>query len=163
MQEVLFSPMPDCNQTHAPQPGSGHWHGAVTDPLDVFAARQAVQALAAAHDFPRRACHELAIVVSELATNILKYGVRGTIRLGIVDDDRGRGLEIVAADHGPPLADLAVALRDGWTDRGPVPIGPRASLGTGLGAVRRMTDVFEYHPGTANKHFRAIRYLPAKR
>lgn len=136
---------------------------AITEPLDVFAARRAVVALAATAGFASGPRAELAIVASELATNILKYGVRGTITATVIDDERGRGLELVALDQGPPLHDLAAALRDGWTDRGPVPPGPQRSLGAGLGAIHRLSDVFEYHPGPPMKRFRTIRYVPVQR
>lgn len=138
------------------------WRGPVRESLDVFAARWAVVRLGAAIGFPTIACQELAIAVSELATNILKYGIRGEIHLCRVDDpDAGPGLAIVAEDEGPPLADLEVAIRDGWDDRqriDPSHLG-RRGLGAGLGAVSRLTDRLEYHPGAPIKAFRAVRYL----
>ncbi|HVK73966.1 MAG TPA: ATP-binding protein [Kofleriaceae bacterium] len=135
----------------------------VADPLDVFVARWSAQRIAGEIGFVRVAANELAIVVSELATNILKYGVRGEIALGPVDGaPHGRGLEIIAEDEGPPIADLDLALRDGYGDRGPIApehwLG-RGGIGAGLGAVIRLTDSFEYRPGAGRKSFRVVRYL----
>lgn len=140
----------------------GHWHVAVREPLDVFLARWAVQRVAAQIGFAKTAAGELAIVVSELSTNILKYGVRGEITLARVDDlTRGAAIEITAEDEGPPLADLELALRDGWGDRGPIDPSHlrRGGIGAGLGAIRRLTDEFEYRPGGPRKSFRVVRYL----
>lgn len=129
----------------------------------MFAARWAVQRFAREVGFSATSRTELAIVVSELATNILKYGGGGgAIELRrIVDATAGAGLEIVAEDQGPPLADLARAMRDGWDDRGPLDPSHvrRGGIGAGLGAVRRLTDFFEYRPGGARKSFRVIRFL----
>lgn len=140
----------------------GDWFVAVREPLDVFMARWAVQRVATQIGFSRTAGQELAIVVSELCTNILKYGVKGELGLARVDDPTaGVGIEIVAEDEGPPLADLELALRDGWGDRGPIDPAHlrRGGIGAGLGAIRRLTDRFEYRPGGPRKSFRVTRYL----
>jgi anti-sigma regulatory factor (Ser/Thr protein kinase) len=134
----------------------------IRDSLDVFTARRKVQALAAAIGFAPITCTELAIVVSELATNILKYGVRGEIAVRRTQPPAAPGIEIIAEDEGPPLTNLEMAVRDGCGDRGP--IGPdelfgRGGIGGGLGAVIRLSDGFEYHLGPDRKHFRVVRYL----
>jgi anti-sigma regulatory factor (Ser/Thr protein kinase) len=91
---------------------------------------------------------EVAIVVSELATNIAKHGIRGdlTIVLDPVPPPRG-GLTVIARDVGPPIKDLATAMTDGCDDRGPIDpalLLRRGGLGTGLGAVLRLSDRFHY-------------------
>jgi len=53
----------------------------VREALDVYALREAVGKLAAELGFQRRECAELLIVVSELCTNIVKYGVRGSLEV----------------------------------------------------------------------------------
>ena len=89
--------------------------------LDVFAPRQAALELARQLGFPRHERHEVAIAVSELASNIVKYGVRGSIEISTVRDARhGIGLSIVARDVGPPFRNLAMALQDGCDDNGPI-------------------------------------------
>ncbi len=135
----------------------------IRDALDVFAARRKGHALAAAIGFPQLACLEIAIVISELATNILKYGVRGEIAMRRTEaPGRGVGIELVAEDEGPPLASFATALLDGHEDSGPIDparqVG-RGGIGAGLGAILRMSDEFEYLPGPGRKSFRATRYL----
>jgi anti-sigma regulatory factor (Ser/Thr protein kinase) len=134
----------------------------VREALDVFLARWAVLRLAKEIGFSTIAGHELAIVVSELSTNILKYGVRGEVELRRVEDAAaGTGIAIVAFDEGPPLACLESAMRDGWHDRGPLDpaLLRRGGIGAGLGAVERLTDRFEYLPDGARKAFRVTRFL----
>jgi anti-sigma regulatory factor (Ser/Thr protein kinase) len=139
---------------------------AIREALDVFLARWTAQRLASAIGFLPASRQEVAIAVSELATNILKYGVRGAIVMRLVDGpEHGPGLELIAEDEGPPLADLATAILDGQSDRGaidPMTLLGRGGIGAGLGAIIRFTDVFEYRPGGPGgprKAFRAVRYL----
>ena len=119
----------------------------VREPLDVYEPRRAVQALAAGIGFSHNECKELAIVVSELASNIIKYGLKGSIELeNVLDSKCGPGVAIAAYDIGPPFPDLGMALQDGYDDRGPIDplkLLNRRGLGAGLGAVVRLTDTFE--------------------
>lgn len=102
---------------------------------------------------------EIAIVVSELATNIAKHGIRGEITLVLDDDAPPRGeLTVIARDVGPPIRDLALAMTDGYDDRGPIDpslLLGRGGLGTGLGAVLRLSDRFEYRQLEEGKEIRA--------
>lgn len=107
-------------------------------------------------------CGEIAIVISELAVNILKYGIRGQIDLeGIDDPVRGPGLRVTARDEGPPLDDFHTALMDGHKDGGPIDpatLFGRRGIGMGLGAVLRLTDHFEYRGEQGAKAFVATRF-----
>jgi anti-sigma regulatory factor (Ser/Thr protein kinase) len=102
---------------------------------------------------------EIAIVVSELATNIAKHGIRGEITLVLDDDLPPRGeLTVIARDVGPPIRDLALATTDGYDDRGPIDpthLLHRGGLGTGLGAILRFSDRFEYRELEEGKEIRA--------
>ncbi|HYU31473.1 MAG TPA: ATP-binding protein [Thermoanaerobaculia bacterium] len=102
---------------------------------------------------------EIAIVVSELATNIAKHGIRGEITLILDDDAPPRGeMTVIARDIGPPIRDLEMATTDGYDDRGPIDpslLLSRGGLGTGLGAVLRLSDRFEYHELEEGKEIRA--------
>ena len=122
------------------------------------------QAARLAHDFGlgSRRAKELAIVVSELASNIVKHGVRGEIVLTL-DASRGQ-VTVEARDVGPPIRDLQVAMTDGCDDRGPIDpalILSRGGLGTGLGAVARLADHVEYREMGGGKTITARFFLSA--
>jgi anti-sigma regulatory factor (Ser/Thr protein kinase) len=91
---------------------------------------------------------EVAIVVSELASNIAKHGIRGDLTIILDDDTPPKGaLTVLARDVGPPIRDLAVAMTDGCDDTGPIDpalLLRRGGLGTGLGAILRLSDHFDY-------------------
>ncbi len=117
---------------------------------DVVVARRAAQRLGLAAGLSPQHATEIAIVVSELATNIVKYGVRGEVALAWEP-----GLfTVVAKDVGPPIHDMETAIVDGCDDRGPIDpalFASRGGLGTGLGAVVRLADRFECRQDSGGK------------
>jgi anti-sigma regulatory factor (Ser/Thr protein kinase) len=135
----------------------------VREALDVYSLREAVSKLALELGFQRRERAELLIVVSELCSNIVKYGVRGSLELDRhVDSVHGVGIAIVAHDIGPAFRNLEMALQDGCDDQGPIDPGAlmkRGGLGIGLGAVKRLTDLLAVEYGSEGKSIRVVRYL----
>src|SRR5262245_18191521 len=97
------------------------------------ARRLAVQ-VSTAQGFSDLDAGRVALVVTELATNLLKHAGGGELIISSFDDAEGHGLELLALDKGPGILDLNKALRDGHSTSG--------SAGTGLGAIRRSADVF---------------------
>lgn len=100
-----------------------------------------------------RRAMELAIVVSELASNIVKHGIRGEIVLTSHPGTPGE-ITVEAHDVGPPIRDLQLAMIDGNDDQGPIDpalILRRGGLGTGLGAVARFADRIEYRDEEGGK------------
>ncbi len=130
--------------------------------VDLLGARQEVKRCALDLGFSTTEIAELVIVVSELASNILKYAGRGEISVEAVDDARhGAGIAIAASDAGPAFHDLRMALRDGHGDRGPIlpeRYFGRKGIGGGLGAVVRFTDSFECVPQAVGKRIRVVRF-----
>ena len=127
---------------------------------DVVVAASQGRRFAVRHGFDVKRATEIAIVVSELASNIVKHGVKGEIRL-LWNPEIG---EIAAEAHdvGPPIHDLQLAMTDGYDDRGPIDpalILRRGGLGTGLGAVARLADRLDYRVEEGGKVITA-RFLP---
>ena len=80
----------------------------------------------------------VAIVVTELANNLVRHAHGGgDVLVRPVDSPAGPGLEILSIDRGPGMADVAACMRDGFSTGG--------TPGTGLGAVRRLSDRFDIH------------------
>jgi anti-sigma regulatory factor (Ser/Thr protein kinase) len=80
---------------------------------------------------------EVAIVTTELATNLLKHAKQGHILAQHVRLPGKSGLRIMGIDKGPGIADIPRALAGGHSTAG--------SMGTGLGAMRRISDNFEIY------------------
>jgi serine/threonine-protein kinase RsbT len=102
---------------------------------DIVTARQKGRSLAAALNFTSSEATLIAAAISELARNIVTYAKHGEIRLKILDGspDR-RGIQVIAHDEGPGIADLDLALRDGFSTSG--------GLRVGLPGVKRLADEF---------------------
>lgn len=130
---------------------------------DVVVAQQVTRRAARTLGFDRAAAAELMIVASELASNVLKHGRRGHLRLEPVHDPvRGAGIRLLAEDDGPHFKSFETALRDGFDDDGevePSAMYSRAGTASGLGAVKRMTDELTWEPREPGKVVIATRYL----
>src|SRR5450631_2167100 len=83
--------------------------------LDILTARQNARELAAALGFDAVRQTLIATAISELARNILKYAGHGEILLRLAARSGTRGITVVAADEGPGIADLALAMTDGFS------------------------------------------------
>ncbi len=131
--------------------------------IDAFSVRRAVRDHAGAVGFARIAREELALVTSELCTNIVKYGIEGSLSVERVKDRvHGAAIVLVAEDVGPPFHDFVTAVRDGRNDRGTIPpesLFGRSGIGAGLGAVRRMTHGLWLEPLGRGKRVVAARFV----
>jgi len=100
---------------------------------DVVQVRQAVRRLAVELHFSLVDQTKVVTAASEIARNTLDYGGGGTLRLEVLNDADRRGLRLVFEDKGPGIADVAQALKDGYTTGG----------GLGLGGARRLCNEFD--------------------
>lgn len=81
---------------------------------------------------------QAALVTSELCTNILKYAERGEVCLStLCANGKAYGLDVVALDRGPGIANFEAAAKDGFSTGG--------SLGIGLGTMRRAAALFDIY------------------
>jgi len=135
----------------------------VRSQVDVFSVQRATRALAVRAGFAHLAATEIAIVASELTTNVLKYGRRGRLVAEVLTDpDEGRGVRVIAYDEGPPFQDFEQALRDGSSENGPISAGSfagRRGIGSGLGAVQRLSHACGWAPEANGKRVWAVRWL----
>jgi anti-sigma regulatory factor (Ser/Thr protein kinase) len=107
----------------------------IEDASQVSAARRAATRLAEKLGLDESAAGHVAIIVTEIGTNILKHGGGGEMLLQAVRRDDVPGIEIMGLDRGKGIADLSRSLRDGYSTAG--------SPGTGLGAIRRLATAFD--------------------
>jgi len=126
----------------------------ISHPSDGVAAKSAARELAGLLGFDQKAGEEIALVVSELAGNLVKHAGGGSLILTAVEEHGQRGIEIESVDEGPGIKNLDQAATDGFSTVG--------SLGCGLGAVNRLMDELEmrsFPPATRGTHLVCRRWL----
>jgi serine/threonine-protein kinase RsbT len=106
----------------------------ISSDQDVVRVRQLVRTVAVAVKLSLVDQTKLVTAASELARNTLVYGGGGYVEVDQVENGRRSGIRIVFADQGPGIADLDLALTDGYTTGG--------GLGLGLSGARRLVDEF---------------------
>lgn len=109
----------------------------IADASQVGAARRAAVELARTLGFDEATTGRVSLIVTEAGTNLVKHGGGGQLVLGVVGQNNHRQLEIVALDRGPGISIVPRALEDGYSTTG--------SLGTGLGAMRRLASAFDLY------------------
>ncbi|MET9683796.1 ATP-binding SpoIIE family protein phosphatase [Streptomyces coeruleorubidus] len=120
------------------------WDVPVRDSTRVRDARVAAEGAAALAGLDERRTAAAALVATELATNLLKHAEGGQVLIDVVappamreDRAESRVVQIATIDHGPGIADVPAALRDGFSTT--------SSLGAGLGTCQRLADDFALH------------------
>lgn len=124
----------------------------IRSPEQVTTARKVVQARAAAIGLSTLEMTKFVTAASELARNALVHGGGGRMTMLDIQRDGKPGLQLDFEDQGPGIADVALALRDGFSTG--------KSLGLGLGGAQRLAQHFEIvstRPG-AGTHVRIAQW-----
>ncbi|HJS67021.1 MAG TPA: anti-sigma regulatory factor [Nitrospiraceae bacterium] len=114
----------------------------INSDTDIVTARQQGRELATALGFVSTDSTLLATAISELARNIIRYAKHGEIRIAPVQSGDQVGIAVVARDNGPGIANMSLAMQDGYSTSG--------GLGMGLPGVKRMMDEFHLVSDTNN-------------
>ena len=138
----------------APSPQDMRWLR-VEDASAVPACRQAGHVLAERLQFPAPRVGQLALAVTEAASNLYKHAEQGALLLCVNRDGEPPGIDLVTIDAGPGVRDVSAAVRDGHSTAG--------TLGIGLGAIRRLADFADIYslPGRSTALAARFRALPA--
>ncbi|MET0985319.1 MAG: ATP-binding SpoIIE family protein phosphatase [Steroidobacteraceae bacterium] len=107
----------------------------VRDQSQVAEARRLATTTAAASGCGPTSSGRVAIVATELATNLLKHGGGGELLLSTYEAPGSCGVQLLALDSGKGMPDVQACLRDGYSTAG--------SAGHGLGSVRRQSELFD--------------------
>ncbi|MCQ4263401.1 anti-sigma regulatory factor [Stutzerimonas stutzeri] len=102
---------------------------------DVVLARQTVRKLTQECAMRLIDQTKLVTAVSELARNTVVYGGGGDMDWQVIEDGVRVGVRLTFRDEGPGIADLKLAMTDGWTSG--------SGLGLGLTGAKRLVDEFE--------------------
>ncbi|MEX5719170.1 sigma-70 family RNA polymerase sigma factor [Geodermatophilus maliterrae] len=105
----------------------------ISGDADIVAARQAARELAGRLGFSSTDLTLIATAVSEMARNIVRFAGTGEVVVELLDRPR-RGVQVVARDAGPGIADVRLAMKDGYSTY--------HGLGMGLPGARRLMDEF---------------------
>jgi anti-sigma regulatory factor (Ser/Thr protein kinase) len=79
---------------------------------------------------------KVALITTELGTNLVKHATGGQLLMRVSESDAGNWFELLSVDRGPGM-DAAKCMVDGYSTAG--------SPGTGLGAVARIADEFDIY------------------
>jgi len=116
---------------------------------------QSEQNIVASRQLVRTLCQELKLslvdqtkmitAASELSRNTLIHGGGGTMRWEFIEKNGRPGLQLVFEDQGPGIADIALALTDGWTSG--------TGMGLGLPGSKRLVNDFDLQsePGAGTR------------
>jgi anti-sigma regulatory factor (Ser/Thr protein kinase) len=126
----------------------------VEDPSAVAACRNIAQAMAGRLAFAPARIAEIALAVTEAASNLHKHAQQGAVLLRVNADSGQSCLDLVTIDSGPGFRDVGAALRDGHSTAG--------TLGIGLGAIHRLADTCDVFsvPGLGTALAAQFRALP---
>lgn len=116
-------------------PGIGSESLPVLTSEDVVIVRQRVRSRAVQEGFGLVDQTKLVTAASELARNTMTYGGGGSALIESVANGSRRGLKITFEDKGPGIADIELAMKDGYTSGG--------GLGLGLSGAKRLSNEFE--------------------
>jgi serine/threonine-protein kinase RsbT len=107
----------------------------IADSSDVVRVRQRVRNWTIELKFSLVDQTKIVTAASELGRNTLEHGGGGSMEMSVVVNGARRGLRLRFIDQGPGIADIALALKDGYTSGG--------GMGLGLGGSKRLMNEFE--------------------
>jgi serine/threonine-protein kinase RsbT len=102
---------------------------------DVVRVRQMARARAVEAKLSLVDQTKIVTAASEIARNTVDYGGGGEVRIQLIRDDARRGVRLTFTDRGPGIADLNLALTDGYTTG--------TGLGLGLSGAKRLCNEFD--------------------
>jgi serine/threonine-protein kinase RsbT len=107
----------------------------LTNEHDIVLGRQSVRRLTQQQGFSLVDQTKMVTAASELARNTLIYGGGGVLKWQLLTEGARRGVRLSFEDKGPGIANMELALTDGWTSG--------HGLGLGLTGTRRLVNEFE--------------------
>ena len=102
---------------------------------DVVRVRQIARSWATELKFSLVDMTKFVTATSELARNTLEHGGGGTMTAEVVENGTKKGIKLIFEDQGPGIANMELALRDGYTTGG--------GMGLGLSGSKRLVNEFD--------------------
>ncbi|HVG11502.1 MAG TPA: ATP-binding protein, partial [Flavisolibacter sp.] len=99
--------------------------------------KKEIHNLAVAASFSTGRVGEVDIIVAELVSNLVKHAGGGQVWVKVVEEEGNPGIELISVDKGPGMTDVTRMVADG--------VSTKNTLGQGLGAMKRLSDVFQVY------------------
>ncbi|HSI90420.1 MAG TPA: ATP-binding protein, partial [Adhaeribacter sp.] len=138
-----------------------HQRFTLSDASFLSAVKRDIAKLAAKGAFSETETGRINIVVSEMASNLVRHATEGgELLVKLLDEPDPIGIEIISLDKGPGMAEPQRMLEDGVSTFG--------SAGEGLGAIKRQSDIFDFYSqpqgGTVmlSRIYKTVSVLPEK-
>lgn len=115
----------------------GHTAYKVADRSYFALLKKDIHARAVSAGFSEGKVGEIDIIVAEMVTNLVKHAGEGLAFVKLVEEAGVQGMEIISVDNGPGMSDVSRMVADG--------VSTTNTLGQGLGAMKRLADVFQIY------------------
>lgn len=99
--------------------------------------KKEIHAIAVTAGFSERKLGEIDIIIAETVSNLVKHAGGGQILVKLVEENGLQGIEIISIDNGPGMTDVSRMVADG--------VSTKNTLGQGLGAMKRLSDLFQVY------------------
>lgn len=109
----------------------------LSDRSYVSLVKKDIKKIAEGIGFDANRLAEIEIIISEVASNIIKHTPGGSILVKHVVKGSLEGIEIISIDNGPGMSNPLMMLKDG--------VSTTKTLGQGLGAIKRLSDNFDIY------------------
>jgi anti-sigma regulatory factor (Ser/Thr protein kinase) len=114
----------------------------ITDMSQVGQARRDAVLLAEHSGFSETYVGRIALIATELGSNLVKHATSGQLLMRVCEYDEGNYFEFLSLDRGPGMAEVSKCMADGYSTAG--------SPGAGLGAIARIADQFDIYSQLKN-------------
>lgn len=99
--------------------------------------KKEIHALAVEAGFSEKKLGEIDIIVAEVVSNLVKHAGGGQVLVKLIEEKEFQGIELISLDNGPGMTDVTRMVADG--------VSTKNTLGQGLGAIKRLSDVFQVY------------------
>ncbi|HJW17908.1 MAG TPA: ATP-binding SpoIIE family protein phosphatase [Flavisolibacter sp.] len=114
-----------------------HFAFKATDRSYFAILKKDIHALALQGNFKEHKVGEIDIIVSEMVSNLVKHAGGGQLLVKLIEEGGIQGIELISVDDGPGMVDVTRMQVDG--------VSTKNTLGHGLGAMKRLSDVFQIY------------------
>lgn len=99
--------------------------------------KKEIHAIAVSAGFSGTRLGEIDIIVAETVSNLVKHAGGGQLLVKLMEESGLQGIELISIDEGPGILDVTRMVKDG--------VSTKNTLGHGLGAMKRLSDVFQIY------------------